>query len=162
MYQTVKNPPAMWETWVQSPDWEELLEEGMVTHSNILAWRIPVDRRAWQAAVHGVTKSQMWLSDSAQHGRPQGSLKNEFVPLDQYLPFPAHVLPTPPSAPSLCNHHSTFCYNEVDFFSFLFKFRRWDHVPFVFLCLSFQIHIISSRFIHIFTNSRISFLFKAK
>ena len=41
MAQTVKNPPAMRETWVRSMDGEELLEEGLATHSNILAWRIP-------------------------------------------------------------------------------------------------------------------------
>ena len=40
--QTVNNPPAMWETWVQSLGWEASLEEGMATHSSILAWRIPV------------------------------------------------------------------------------------------------------------------------
>ena len=41
MAQTVKNPPAMWETWVQSLGQEDPLEEGMATHSSILAWRIP-------------------------------------------------------------------------------------------------------------------------
>ena len=56
--QTVKNLPAMQETWVQSLGWEDPLEEGMKTHSNILAWRIPMERGAWQAMVHGVTKSQ--------------------------------------------------------------------------------------------------------
>ena len=39
--QLVKNPPAMWETWVQSLGWEDLLVKGKVTHSNIPAWRIP-------------------------------------------------------------------------------------------------------------------------
>ena len=39
--QTVKNLPTMWETWVQSLGWEDSLEEGMATHSSILAWRIP-------------------------------------------------------------------------------------------------------------------------
>ena len=39
--QLVKNPPAMWETWVQSLGWEDPLEEGKATHSSILAWRIP-------------------------------------------------------------------------------------------------------------------------
>ena len=39
--QMVKNSPAMWETWVQSLGWEDLLEKGMATHSGILAWRIP-------------------------------------------------------------------------------------------------------------------------
>ena len=42
--QTVKNPPAMWETWVQSLSQEDPLEEGMVTQLSILAWRIPMDR----------------------------------------------------------------------------------------------------------------------
>ena len=37
----VKNLPAMWETRVQSPGWEDPLEEGMAMHSRILAWRIP-------------------------------------------------------------------------------------------------------------------------
>ena len=37
----VKNPPAMWETWVRSLGWEDALEKGMATHSSILAWRIP-------------------------------------------------------------------------------------------------------------------------
>ena len=48
----------MRETWVQSLGWENPLEEGMTTHSCILAWRIPMDRGAWQVVVHGVTKSQ--------------------------------------------------------------------------------------------------------
>ena len=39
--QMVKNLPAVQETWVQSPGWEDLLEKGMATHSSILAWRIP-------------------------------------------------------------------------------------------------------------------------
>ena len=37
-----KNPPAMWETWVRSLDWEDPLEEAMATHSSILAWSIPL------------------------------------------------------------------------------------------------------------------------
>ena len=55
--QMVKNPPAEQETWVQSQGWEDSLEEGMATRFSILAWRIPMDRRAWQATVHGVTKN---------------------------------------------------------------------------------------------------------
>ena len=54
----IKNAPAMWETWVGSLGWEDPLEEGMATHSSILAWRIPMDRGAWQATVHVVAKSQ--------------------------------------------------------------------------------------------------------
>ena len=56
--QMVKNPPAMGETQVQFLGQEDPLEEGMATHSRILAWRIPMDRGAWQATVHGVAKSQ--------------------------------------------------------------------------------------------------------
>ena len=41
MAQSVKNPPAMQETWVQSLGWEDPLEKGMATHSSILAWEIP-------------------------------------------------------------------------------------------------------------------------
>ena len=41
MVQTVKNPPAMQDTQVQSLVWEDPLEKGMATHSSILAWRIP-------------------------------------------------------------------------------------------------------------------------
>ena len=40
MAQLVKNPPAMWETWVPSLGWEDPLEKGKATHSSILAWRI--------------------------------------------------------------------------------------------------------------------------
>ena len=62
MAQTLKDPPAMQETWVQSLGWEDSLEEGMATHSNILAWKIPMDRGAWRAIVHGTAKSQTRLS----------------------------------------------------------------------------------------------------
>ena len=48
---------AIQETWVQSLGWEDPLEEGMATHSSILAWRIPMDRGAWWATVHGVAES---------------------------------------------------------------------------------------------------------
>ena len=39
--QLVKNPPAVWETWVPSLGWEDPLEKGKATHSSVLAWRIP-------------------------------------------------------------------------------------------------------------------------
>ena len=49
--QLVKDPSAMWETWVRSLGWEDPLEKGKATHSSILVWRIP-----W-TVVHGVAKS---------------------------------------------------------------------------------------------------------
>ena len=59
--------PAVWETWVQSLGWEDPLEEGMATDPGILAWRIPMDRGAWWAPVHRVTKSQMTERLSTAH-----------------------------------------------------------------------------------------------
>ena len=66
MAQQVKNLPAMQETQemgVQSLGREDPLEEDMATHSSILAWRIPMDRGAWRATVHGVAKRRTQLSD---------------------------------------------------------------------------------------------------
>ena len=65
--QLVKNPPAMWETWVRSLGWEDPLEEGMVTHSSILAWRIPIDRGARWATVHRVAQSQTRVKQLSMH-----------------------------------------------------------------------------------------------
>ena len=55
--QMTKNPSAVWETWVRSLGWEDPPEEGMATHSSILAWSIHMDREAWWATVHGVPES---------------------------------------------------------------------------------------------------------
>ena len=62
MAQWVKNPPAMQETretQVQTLGQEGPLEEGMATHSSVLAWGIPMDRGAWRATVHRVAESDM-------------------------------------------------------------------------------------------------------
>jgi len=56
MAQKVKNLPAMQETWVQFLGRKDPLEKEMATHSSILAWKIPVDRRDWWAAVYGVIR----------------------------------------------------------------------------------------------------------
>ena len=63
--QTIKNLSAMRETWVRSLGWKDPLEEGMATHSSILAWRIPMDRGAMVGlyGVHQVIKHQTRLSD---------------------------------------------------------------------------------------------------
>ena len=45
----IKNPPAMWKTWLRSLGWEDPLEKGMATHSSMLAWRI-----AWTEELDGV------------------------------------------------------------------------------------------------------------
>ena len=54
----VKSLPEMRETWVQSLSQEDPLEEGMATHSSILAQRIPMNRGAWWATVHETANSQ--------------------------------------------------------------------------------------------------------
>ena len=54
----VKNLPEVKETSVGSLGWEDPLEKGMATQSSILAWRLPMGQGAWQATVHGVSKSQ--------------------------------------------------------------------------------------------------------
>ena len=59
-----KGPPAVAgdeEMQVFSLGQEDPLEEGMAAHSSILAWRIPMDRRAWRATVHKIAKSQTRL-----------------------------------------------------------------------------------------------------
>ena len=47
MAQLVKNPPAMWEIWVQSLSWEDPLGKETATHSGTLAWRIPWTVYPW-------------------------------------------------------------------------------------------------------------------
>ena len=58
----VKNLPEVRETWARSLGWKGPLKEGLATHSSILPWRIPIDRGARWAGVHGVTKSWIQLS----------------------------------------------------------------------------------------------------
>ena len=58
--QLVKNPPAMWETWVRFLGWEDPLEKDMATHSSILAWRIPWTV-AFQAPLSmGFSREEYW------------------------------------------------------------------------------------------------------
>ena len=66
--QLVKNPPATWETWVQSLGWEDLLEKGKATHCNILAWRIPGTVRS-----SSVQFIRSVVSDSLQPYGPQAA-----------------------------------------------------------------------------------------
>ena len=56
--QLVKNLPAVQETWVRFPGWEDPLEEGMTTHSSILAWEIPWTEDPGRAQSMGVANSQ--------------------------------------------------------------------------------------------------------
>ena len=58
----VKNPPAMQETWVQSLGQEDALEKEMATTPVFLPGDSHGQRGGWRATVHGVSKSQTWLS----------------------------------------------------------------------------------------------------
>ena len=58
-----KNLPAMQEMQIWFLGQEDPLEKEMATNSSILAWKNPMDRRAWRATVHRVAKSQRWLSN---------------------------------------------------------------------------------------------------
>ena len=61
--QVVKNLPALQENQVQSLGLEDALEKEMVTHSSILAWKIPWTEEPDGATCYGVTKESSWLSD---------------------------------------------------------------------------------------------------
>ena len=63
MAQTIKNLPAVWETWVRSLGWEDTLEEGVALQYSFL--ENPHGQGALWATVHGVTKSQTRLSNFA-------------------------------------------------------------------------------------------------
>ena len=107
MAQIVKNLPAMRETWVQSLGWEDPLEEGMATDSSVLSWRIPTDREAWQAIVHGVTESDM-TEQEAQHSTSVLLACNQYKngEQDSLLHFSSSVQfsSVAQSCPTLCDH----------------------------------------------------------
>ena len=103
MAQSIKNPPATQETSVQSLGWEDPLEEGMATHSSILAWRIPMNRGAWRAAVNRVAKSQAQLSDSAQHSTAVDWAVAGITPLTNIITLSAAAAKSLQSCPTLCD-----------------------------------------------------------
>ena len=99
--QTVKHLPAMLETWVQSPGWEDPLEKEMATHSSILAWKIP-----WMEESGGLQSpgSQRVRHDWASSHASQADLFLKLPPflfsclcshcslhLDTFLPPPGHI-----------------------------------------------------------------------
>ena len=67
----VKNLPAMQETWVRSLGQEDPLEEGMATHSSILAWRIPRTEESGGLQSMGVVKPTMKDTDIERLNVPE-------------------------------------------------------------------------------------------
>ena len=63
MAHIVKNLPAMWKTWVQSLGQEDSMEKGMVTHSSVLAWRIPWTEPTVYAAAESNTSERLTLTN---------------------------------------------------------------------------------------------------
>ena len=62
---------------IQQDSWhceQDQQERGHETHSSILAWRIPMDREAWWATIHGVTKNQILLKQLSMHTLPHYDL----------------------------------------------------------------------------------------
>ena len=70
--------------------WEDPLEEDMATHSSILAWRSPMDKGAWRAAVCGVVKSRTRLIYQTQHspGKVHGGILSDQAAFDEKKPRP--------------------------------------------------------------------------
>ena len=80
--QLVKNPPAMWETWVRHPGWEDPLEESIVTHPSVLAWRSPGPRSlegysSWGRRVshdrivkHDTQHGMLWMGNLTTRSLP--------------------------------------------------------------------------------------------
>ena len=64
----IKNPPALWETWVRSQGWEDPLAEGMATHSSILAWRIPWTEELAGYSLWGCKDSDTTEATKHAHG----------------------------------------------------------------------------------------------
>ena len=79
-------------TQVWSLGREDPLEKGMATHSSILAWRIPMDKGAWRATVHGVEKSRTRLSTHTH---------TEWEKVEYWFLFLRPKKAAPPSTPSL-------------------------------------------------------------
>ena len=76
--QLVKNPPAMWDTWVQSLGWEDPLEKGMATHSSILAWRSP-----WTIESMGLQRVRhYWATFTSHHYKIFNQVSKPYI--DKY------------------------------------------------------------------------------
>ena len=85
--QLVKNPPAMWETWVWSLGWQDPLEKGKATHSSILAWRISCTVYSWGRKESNRTE---WLSLSLSMYLKHTLPRRQWQPTPVLLPGKSH------------------------------------------------------------------------
>ena len=91
----VKNLPVNagdTEMHFRSLGWEDPLEEGMATHSSILAWKYPMERRVWPATVHRIAKSWTRLKQLSTHARTpvQVYQQDSMVRFYSLFPVPPH------------------------------------------------------------------------
>ena len=96
----------MWETWVQSLGWEDVLQKEMATHSSILAWRIPRDRGAWLGYSpwghkESDTTEQLSTRTSTIEHCDGASLTDDGTSLTAYIPGPKNVIREVPPAASV-------------------------------------------------------------
>ena len=89
MAQTVKNPSTMWETWVRSQGWEDPLEEGMATHSRILAWRVPMVEDPGRLQSIGSQESDM--TEQANTAQDRCLMSIEFSPPEYTARYDTHA-----------------------------------------------------------------------
>ena len=87
----IKNPQAMQKTEVWSLSQEDPLEEGMATHSSILAWRIPMDRGVWQVTICRVAMSWTWLKRLRTHAHMQTPIYILLKQLEKKFPCRTHT-----------------------------------------------------------------------
>ena len=101
------------EVRVRSLDREYPLEEGMATHSSILAWRIPrTERRAWWTTVHRVTQSQIWLKwlSTHTHVHTHTCTFSDFFKDYEWIILLLHLAaPSPPCSGKWMAHTWTSC-----------------------------------------------------
>ena len=152
--QLVGNLPTVQETWVGSLGGEDLLEEGIVTHSRILAWRIPMDRGAWQTAIDGVTESD--TTEATKYSIVQFSSVQSFshIPLFETPWAAAHQASLQSPTPGACSNScplSQWCTSSNHFIP-------WH--PFILLPSIFpSIKILSNEAVHIMRPKYGSFSF---
>ena len=121
--QMVKDLPALWETWVWSLGWEDPLEEGMATHSNILAWRIPMDRGACSLQSVGSQRVRHDWATKAQHSK-DGWVNKEIV---RYIDIYMYI----------------YVYTYVCVSGTLLNHKKNEILPFVTCCMDLQVIILS-------------------
>ena len=120
--------------WIWFLGWGDPLEEGMATHSSILAWKIPINRGAWQTIVHGVVRV-----------RDEGAMKHRTTNTSSYMNFILHLFYFSIFSYTYnfffnifsdfsfkCQHNAFFCWFYNRFFSICLK---WKHVNKLSICI---------------------------